>query len=48
MSANNKTKELRNELGAERIKYTALEKRYQEQLSHKQAEMEALTQRLQV
>ncbi|XP_035824473.1 ribosome-binding protein 1 isoform X4 [Aplysia californica] len=47
MSANSKVKELRNELGTEKTKYTALEKRFQEKVSHQQAELDALQQRMQ-
>ncbi|KAL8611113.1 hypothetical protein ACOMHN_064403 [Nucella lapillus] len=46
MSSNNRVKELRNELTAERTKVTTLEKHFHEKLSQQVAESEALQGRL--
>ena len=42
-----RAKEMRNELTAEKSKNASIEKRFQEQLMHQQAEMEALKARMQ-
>ncbi|KAK7103677.1 hypothetical protein V1264_018535 [Littorina saxatilis] len=46
MSANNRVKELRNELTVERTKLASIEKHYQEKLAVQSADMEALEARL--
>lgn len=46
MVANNRVKEAKNELLAERSKFATMEKRYQEKVAQQASELEAMQQRM--